>query len=640
MTSSDDATVTASNGISGLPSGKLSSELGERVWKFRRFIDSTGLSSLLEMGISTSSISGGLGSWLTSGHGHHHHQKEWHKNRMSTAQVLNARGFKLTMAMVILFNLGLVVKETDLRAQGHDMPTYLTIVNLSLILFYVLEILLRIYVLRRKFWSRWSNLFDLFVVVADIGAGLVTIIHGSTAGPSISLLRILRLGRMLRVFRVLNIFRELSMLIHGLASAFKAILWAVVMIFLVLLVWCILSVEWIHPVVQEILQDHGNVLEDCQRCPRAFSTVFDSMLTFMQTIVAGDSWGNIAVPVIEREPYTAIIFLGTQICVQLGLLNLILAVIVDRAREAREEDVELVLSEKAERFKHEKSRLLRMCVALDVDNSGYLTRDELLKGFETHQEFADLLRYVNITKQDLRMFFDVLDTDSSGEVSYKEFVEQLYMMKTQETKTLMMYNLCNMRRELSDLKETLVDFLAEQGEEQCAKIMEHLAVSGKVPSSPSKRLKRKGQQRTLTSRTVASILEVAEEAAAAEHMSKQQTPLPENSAAAEQVLKVESDEMLKSFGVDSQNSFHIKSAVQEEFRCLQDHIDESLTVTMAKMTGFLSKQSSSESHLASSAELVFPIPDMDKLISLGELPRWSNNNINGTFTSRQGRLHI
>jgi len=52
--------------------------------------------------------------------------------------------------------------------------------------------------------------------------------------------------------------------------------------------------------------------------------------------VAGDSWGAISVPVIENHPWMGVILISIVFTVSLGLMNLMLAVIVERAAEARE----------------------------------------------------------------------------------------------------------------------------------------------------------------------------------------------------------------------------------------------------------------------------------------------------------------
>jgi hypothetical protein len=43
---------------------------------------------------------------------------------------------------------------------------------------------------------------------------------------------------------------------------------------------------------------------------------------FFQAVVAGGSWGYIAIPVIERRPYTAIIGVGSLMTLGFGDINL------------------------------------------------------------------------------------------------------------------------------------------------------------------------------------------------------------------------------------------------------------------------------------------------------------------------------
>eukprot|EP00972_Heterocapsa_arctica_P074283 10964219-Heterocapsa_arctica.AAC.1 len=59
-----------------------------------------------------------------------------------------------------------------------------------------------------------------------------------------------------------------------------------------------------------------------------------SNLTLFQQIVTGDSWGQVSIPVIEARPFFAIIIVGIVVTVSLGLMNLVLAVIVERAQDA------------------------------------------------------------------------------------------------------------------------------------------------------------------------------------------------------------------------------------------------------------------------------------------------------------------
>jgi hypothetical protein len=60
------------------------------------------------------------------------------------------------------------------------------------------------------------------------------------------------------------------------------------------------------------------------------------MLTLLETLVAGDSWGKLAVPIIDRYPWSVFLFGGALLSVNFVVFNLITAVMVDSALEARQ----------------------------------------------------------------------------------------------------------------------------------------------------------------------------------------------------------------------------------------------------------------------------------------------------------------
>merc|ERR1712093_734152 len=102
-----------------------------------------------------------------------------------------------------------------------------------------------------------------------------------------SAFRVIRFARSLRVIRavrILPIFRELYMMLHGFMSAMMAILWATVLMLLVLMLCSVVGVEFINPVVKEIMEDDPSIFDDCPRCPHAYESVWNAILTLLQQI--------------------------------------------------------------------------------------------------------------------------------------------------------------------------------------------------------------------------------------------------------------------------------------------------------------------------------------------------------------------
>merc|ERR1712066_1220142 len=139
------------------------------------------------------------------------------------------------------------------------------------------------------------------------------------------------------------------------------------------------------------------------------------------------------------EPWTIMIFLGVHITVNMGIMNLILAVIVDQANQARDDDHEQQLLEKSTMYVKAKAALYKLCEEMDQDKSGTLTAIELMRGVSTVPEFAAILKLMDVRADDIEIVFNILDYDKSGDVDYTEFVEQLHRMKTQDSHSLLIF---------------------------------------------------------------------------------------------------------------------------------------------------------------------------------------------------------
>jgi len=253
--------------------------------------------------------------------------------------------------------------------------------------------------------------------------------------PSLSILRVLRLARLVRVMRILMAVKELQMLLHSFLSTLRTVFWASFMLLVLLSLWSIIAVEMVHPVNLRVAA--SGEYADCERCERAFSSVMQANLTFMQTIIAGDAWGVLAVPIIEEAPWTSLILVTSFISINLGILNLVLTAIVNAAQDAREHDEKLRAREHAVAYERQKKRLLKILSTLDEDKNGLLSMDEMQKAVQTNREFRTVLEAIDIRKDDVEEFFSFLASDSdTGEVTYRDFVDQVFKMKSGDTVAL------------------------------------------------------------------------------------------------------------------------------------------------------------------------------------------------------------
>eukprot|EP00438_Fugacium_kawagutii_P031789 Skav230995 [mRNA] locus=scaffold1822:126054:127025:- [translate_table: standard] len=251
----------------------------------------------------------------------------WSQWRMKAGEIIFSQAFETCMGCIICLNIGIIMFETNQDAQCFpayaenvkDCPYRSTsqlwsnVLNMILNVVYTLECAARLYVERSSFFCNRWNLIDLLTLVAGWLAS-----SGINIG-NVAVLRMFRLVRVVRAVRVLVSIPEFYLLITGLYSSIKAILFGAMMLVSVILFWAVISVEVLHPYTSRLQFDQ------CERWPKCFANIFSASVTRFQQIVAGDAWGAISIPLVEDQPWTAVILFSILITISLGVLNLILA---------------------------------------------------------------------------------------------------------------------------------------------------------------------------------------------------------------------------------------------------------------------------------------------------------------------------
>jgi len=300
-----------------------------------------------------------------------------------------------------------------------------------------------VYVERCRIFREVFNWFDFVVVFTGFFSTYVEIAQATMSnarfaaaiplGP-LRTLRCIRLLRLVKAFVLVNHFKDLRRLIQGISTCVRILFWALFLVFIFMTIWGTLAVELLHPLMEDVAA--GTISwENCPRCERSFQSVMDANLTFFQAIIGGDSWGLVAIPVIEKHPWAATIFVGSLFSIQVGLMNLIVAVLVDTSAEARLKDTgsrhaDALLEEQAE-----KKHLARLFNMIDTDGNGLLSLAELEQGASAIEEFNQMLRVMDIKGADLKQLFLMLDEDGSGEIDPDEFIDSFYRLKCGDNHT-------------------------------------------------------------------------------------------------------------------------------------------------------------------------------------------------------------
>jgi len=244
------------------------------------------------------------------------------------------------------------------------------------------------------------------------------------------IIRVIRITRLARMLRLLTIFQELYLMIAGMASTLRTIFWACIMLIAVLAVCALVAVEILKPVAAEIEENKG--FGDCDRCGRAFESVTSSMITFFQTLIMGEGIDDVMVPMIEAKWYSAVFILAAVAMVYLGISNLILSVIVEKASEGRTQDA-FYQSMVHKKLKADaKKVLMEFTSDADMDMSNTITLQELRNAYATQELFRDYFKNMDMDLPFLEYALRATDRKGRGEVSFEDFADAVIQMRNTE----------------------------------------------------------------------------------------------------------------------------------------------------------------------------------------------------------------
>lgn len=228
----------------------------------------------------------------------------WSSSRICVAKLIASQSFETFMGVVIFANLIFTIVETDAMAAcypdyaqqpelcPHGAGSRFAVGHIVFQSIYTMECILRAFAERSDYlWNKWNQVDLWTTILGWLGVALSSSVY-------LNLLRVLRVIRLIRVGRLVISVPEFYILLSGLTTSIKPILFGSFMLVSVILVWSIIVVEVLHPITSEL------TFANCPSCSAGFNGVYAACLTIFAQVVAGDSWGLISIPLAKAEPWT------------------------------------------------------------------------------------------------------------------------------------------------------------------------------------------------------------------------------------------------------------------------------------------------------------------------------------------------
>jgi hypothetical protein len=238
----------------------------------------------------------------------------------------------------------------------------------------------------------------------------------------ISCIRILHVAEIMRRNQAMTAFREVMMIIFSFWDAVRVVVWTLIVMSVLIYVLAIVMTDQIYKAPDANQYDYSRsawekkpwTVEDY------WGTVPRSAFSLFQ-VVTLDNWSSTLIrPLVRKHPAFIFLIIPFLVIAVLGLLNVIVAVIVECVIAAAAVNEEKISKEREKMHTKVLNSLQAIFEDADLDKSGDLDREELEKAL-TEQHIRDRLNLLNFDLKDIYALFDMLDETGDGVVPNEKF---------------------------------------------------------------------------------------------------------------------------------------------------------------------------------------------------------------------------
>eukprot|EP00930_Biecheleria_cincta_P023558 TRINITY_DN17010_c0_g1_i1.p1 TRINITY_DN17010_c0_g1~~TRINITY_DN17010_c0_g1_i1.p1 ORF type:complete len:590 (+),score=112.03 TRINITY_DN17010_c0_g1_i1:27-1796(+) len=259
--------------------------------------------------------------------------------RYQVARLLYSPFFEIPVLLLIISNAGFLGVQTDYQAKDLNAkePSSFRVVDLLYMVLFTLEVVLRLFVHRRGFFTKgeWMwNMFDFVLVLMQFleemvlafstGLKMQELSEQISSSSGLRVVRIVRAARVIRVMRVLRYASELRLLLVCIVQSYRSFTWAMTILLLMTYIVSIFFTQQATSARAEGAQHEG--------LQRWYGSVARTVLSLMQGITGGVDWNDLVEPMIEDVSVVTGVLLTAYILFALvAVMNVVLGTFVDSA---------------------------------------------------------------------------------------------------------------------------------------------------------------------------------------------------------------------------------------------------------------------------------------------------------------------
>eukprot|EP00931_Biecheleriopsis_adriatica_P061520 TRINITY_DN36990_c0_g1_i1.p1 TRINITY_DN36990_c0_g1~~TRINITY_DN36990_c0_g1_i1.p1 ORF type:complete len:480 (-),score=83.35 TRINITY_DN36990_c0_g1_i1:87-1526(-) len=333
--------------------------------------------------------------------------------------------FQFLITFVVLLNTFLIGIETD-NTRTRNLQDRLVFFSFEFffgIVFFV-EMVLKLQQLGWDYFADGWNIYDYSLVALGTSDIVVSLTDPDSGGMRIAaMLRIFRFARVVRAMKGLSEAKGLWVIIQGLLDSSITVFWVASL--LVVFCYCF-GVGLVSTAAFEVKTKQLWVESDIY-----IGTTLRGMLTVLQ-VITFDCWSErIARPLFAVSDGASALLLAAIIVLSFGVLNILVAVMVERLTGMTSESIAAAskAKESSEKllYQHIQEDLEAHCRESDPDGLE-LTFKEFKTVLKTDR-VSSKLKLLGVTWEASENLFEIMDVDQSGTVTPKEFVEGLQKVK-------------------------------------------------------------------------------------------------------------------------------------------------------------------------------------------------------------------